>query len=293
MTRKRKHHFKHLKEKWTKRHKELQQNLWEKHQSSLEWLRDSSKHIATGSLAGMLMLTQPATTAIVAQTLQPSEAVVAESPAVKQSHLLSELVAVLPQQVEPLNSETEDKVTAILKKYFGITALPILQGIRLNRSYGLIGAEQHLMRYPGDTMATHFESASEQVFASSGMAPGRGAWGYFAQSKKALTTGDVLREKYYIAIPTFLSPNWNEHVQEYYAFFKYRKMIVINPENGKAMVAVIGDAGPAEWTGKHLGGSPEVMSYLERHDGALRGPVLYFFIDDPNDTIPLGPITIV
>ena len=67
-------------------------------------------------------------------------------------------------------------------------------------------------------------------------------------------------------------------------------MLVVNPENGKAVVAVIGDAGPAEWTGKHLGGSPEVMKYLERVDGSLRGPVLYFFIDEPNNNVPLGPI---
>ena len=69
-------------------------------------------------------------------------------------------------------------------------------------------------------------------------------------------------------------------------------MLVVNPENGKAMVVVIGDAGPAAWTGKHLGGSPEVMRYLERQDGRARGPVLYFFIDDFDDNITLGPIEI-
>jgi hypothetical protein len=67
-------------------------------------------------------------------------------------------------------------------------------------------------------------------------------------------------------------------------------MLVVNPHNGRAIVVVIGDAGPAEWTGKHLGGSPEVMKYLERVDGRARGPVLYFFIDDPEDRVPLGPV---
>ena len=32
------------------------------------------------------------------------------------------------------------------------------------------------------------------------------------------------------------------------------------------------------------------MHYLERVDGSLKGPVLYFFIDDPDDKIKLGPI---
>ena len=69
-------------------------------------------------------------------------------------------------------------------------------------------------------------------------------------------------------------------------------MLVVNPQNGKAMVVVIGDAGPAAWTGKHLGGSPEVMKYLERVDGRQKGPVLYFFLDDPDDKIPLGPLPV-
>ncbi|MEK7517548.1 MAG: hypothetical protein AAB583_03280, partial [Patescibacteria group bacterium] len=68
------------------------------------------------------------------------------------------------------------------------------------------------------------------------------------------------------------------------------KMLVVNPNNGMSMVVDIADAGPSEWTGKHLGGSPEVMKYLERVDGALKGGVLYFFIEDPNDNISLGPI---
>ena len=67
-------------------------------------------------------------------------------------------------------------------------------------------------------------------------------------------------------------------------------MVLVNPNNGKAIVVDVGDAGPAEFTGKHLGGSPEVMRYLERVDGAQKGPVLYYFIDDPGDKIPLGPL---
>lgn len=67
-------------------------------------------------------------------------------------------------------------------------------------------------------------------------------------------------------------------------------MLVFNPNTGRAVVAVIGDAGPAVWTNKQLGGSPEVMKHLERVDGKAKGKVLYFFIDDPEDKIPLGPI---
>ena len=64
--------------------------------------------------------------------------------------------------------------------------------------------------------------------------------------------------------------------------------MVVNTKNGNAVVADIADAGPAAFTGKHFGGSPEVMEYL----GGLgiKGVVLLFFIDDPENTIKLGPV---
>ena len=54
--------------------------------------------------------------------------------------------------------------------------------------------------------------------------------------------------------------------------------------------APAGDAGPAEWTGKHLGGSPEVMHELGLAGGPRKGPVLYYFLDDPDNKVALGPI---
>jgi len=70
-------------------------------------------------------------------------------------------------------------------------------------------------------------------------------------------------------------------------------MLVINPQNGKAIVADIADAGPSPWTGKQLGGSPEVMNLLGEilMDHKWRSFYI-FFIDDPNDTIPLGPVNL-
>lgn len=287
-------HFYKLKEKWVQRHQKLSRNLWEKHKESLEWLHHSSRNMMLGTAAGLMMLSHPVTGSVLAQsvpTLTPKPAP-EQKPVLSKDTLMKQLQSLLPETVQPLTPEQETSISEVLAHHFNMKVSAELEGIRLNRSYGLIGAEQHLMRYPGDIMETHFQTQEETKFWSSGMAPGRGAWGYFAPSREALTQKDIEREKYYIAVPTFLSPGWSANVNKYYNFFKYRKMLMVNPENGKAMVVVIGDAGPAEFTGKHAGGSPEVMNYLERVDGAAKGPVLYFFIDDPGDTIPLGPIEI-
>ena len=293
-------HYEHLKNKWLDQQKDLQRTLVEKHKDAFDWIKNSAKHFVVGSLGSLVMLSHPVTTSIAAQQLQqqppvPEEIACADQldkPAfTPKTKLILDLANALPQVVQPLTDEQEKNVGDKLSEHFGMKVSAALDGKRLNTSYGIIGAEQHLMRYPGDTMSSHFETADEaQLYYSSGMAPGRGAWGYFASSSAEMTEKDAMREKYYIAIQTFLAPGFADNVRDHYDFYKYRKMLVVNPENGKAVVADIADAGPAVWTGKQLGGSPEVMAQLERKDGAQRGPVLYFFIDDPDDTIALGPV---
>lgn len=279
-----------LRDKWIAKHKDLQEGLWAKHGDVINDFVNGTKSFAIGSVSGLMLLSSPVT-----GLLPPSTAVVAETPQLpvtKGAFLISDLSGILPKdEVRPLTSEEEGSASAILTRNYGFKVAPELQGIRLNRSYGYIGAEQHLARYRGDTMETHFEAGVDTAkYYSSGMAPGLGAWGYFAPSRSELTQREIDEEKYYIATQTFLAPGFAEHTREYITFFKHRKMLVVNPQNGHAIVVVIGDAGPAQWTGKSLGGSPEVMKYLERVDGKARGPVLYFFIDDPEDKIPLGPI---
>jgi len=183
-----------------------------------------------------------------------------------------------------LPSEDETKVSIAIRSAFGLNAFGELDGHRLNHSIGFTGYEQHLQRFPGDTLDQHDE---ERV---AGIAPGRGGWGYFTNSKSDLTQEDILREKYYFAVQTLYLPDWNTKTKELSNWYKYRKMIMINVNNGKAVVGVVGDAGPAGWTGKQFGASPEAMKELDLHLGGRKGKVILYFVDDPENTIPLGPI---
>lgn len=287
--------YKKLSEKWIQKHRSLQEKIWEKHGDVINDFVNNTRNFAISSASALMLLSSPTT-----GLLPPSTAVTVQEhklPVDKRVFLISDLGKLLPEQVRELTPEEEQQVGQVLTRDFGIPVSAELEGIRLNRSYGLIGAEQHLARYPGDTMGSHFNTPNgptppEEVARnySSGMAPGLGGWGYFARSASEMTQEESDREKYYIAVQSFLAPGFAEHTGEYIKFFKFRKMLVVNPQNGKAMVVVIGDAGPGQSTGKHLGGSPEVMKYLERVDGKQKGPVLYYFIDDPENKVPLGPI---
>ena len=284
-----------LRKKWVARHETTQQQLWQKHGDVFQWAATNAKHLAATTFGSLIFLATP-----MMGTAMPSPYTITASSSAatiqdidKNIFLIASLGTVLPTEMRELSSDEESQIGTILSDYYHMPVSAELDGKRLNRSYGLIGAEQHLTRFPGDTIETHFDTPEEAAAtARSGMAPGRGAWGYFASSRAAMTPEDDLREKYYIAVQTFLAPEFHNRVAEYRDFFKYRKMLVVNPNIGRAMVVVIGDAGPAVWTGKHLGGSPEVMRYLERVDGRQRGAVLYFFIDDPDNKVPLGPITL-
>ena len=285
-------HYESLKNKLQTRHATLQDKIWQKHGEAMDWLSTYAQELAVGSVGGVMLLTSP-----IAGYLPSGQANASSD--IKVVHidpitsLRADLGKVLPSDVQPLTTDQETQVGDILFRDFGMKVSAELSGIRLNRSYGYIGQEQHLARYPGDGMSSHFESDREaQLYSTQGMAPGLGAWGYFASSRDTMTVKDALREKWYIAVPTFMAPGFADHTGEYISFFKFRKMLVVNTENGRAVVADIGDAGPATFTGKHLGGSPEVMQYLQRVDGMQKGPVLYFFVDDPDDTIPLGPVQI-
>lgn len=280
--------FQNLKQKLESRHSQIKQSLVDKHWNAFSWASSNTKQIAAGALGSILLLTAP-----VSQSVSSNEKLVKEQFVDVPDNLfmVTDLNSYIPHDVGDLIPSQEVKIAEVLSKYYDIKITPEIDGFRLKNTYGYIGAEQHLMRYPGDTMSNHFtDKKDEEKYYSSGMAPGRGGFGYFAKSKSEITKEEIDEEKYYIAVQTFLAPGIEEKRREYINFFKFRKMIVVNPNTGRAVVAVIGDSGPAVWTGKQLGGSPEVMKHLERVDGKAKGAVLYFFIEDPENKIPLGPI---
>ncbi|MBI4040181.1 hypothetical protein HY389_02400 [Candidatus Daviesbacteria bacterium] len=277
--------YEHLRKKWVGKHREVSQNFLEKH-------GDTVRRLTLGGVGSMMLLATPATTLVTSHQLAGSGGSITSAED-KNQLLAKALAGQVPDEVRPLTPQEEQTIAQTLTSQLGIVVKPELDGVRLNRSYGLIGGEQHLYRYPGDTLYSHATSAADwAMYGDAGIAPGLGAWGYFAPSQQQFTPKDAQRERYYIAVQTFLAPGFAENVAKYRDFFRYRKMIVVNPKTGQAVVTDVGDAGPADWTGKHLGGSPEVMQEVGLAQGPRKGAVIYMFIDDPNDQIPLGPVTI-
>jgi hypothetical protein len=229
------------------------------------------KFLLTSAFAGTLFLAAPQIPA-----LSAPEAIHFDVKLNPRQQFLLDLQKIIdPKTTDNIDQNQEQEVSRLYAQNFNLKAYAKYDGERLNRSYGLIGAEQHMPRFPGDTAEQHGQ------FIQSGITPGRGAWGYVP---------DVEKEKYYVAVQTLYLPDWTTRLAYLRDWYKYRKVVVTNPVNGKTIIAVVADSGPSWWTGKHFGGSPEIMAYLDLNVGMQKGPVVLFFVDDPEDKIPLGPL---
>ena len=250
-------------------------------------IRVHSRKLLTGaSLSAALMLAAPISPQSLPQ--KPSHVLLAEAGISPLSQvgqaLLKKLSPLIPKRIGHLDPATETKVQKLLQNSFGITATSTLEDQRLNHSLGWIGYEQHLRRFPGDNLSQHDEERR------SGIAPGLGAWGYFTSSKGQLDENIKLYEKYYVAVQTLYIPTWQKDLKFLRDWYKHRKVLVVDVDSGRAVVAVIGDAGPAAWTGKQFGGSPELMRALDLTGKKSKGKVLLLFVDDPQNRVPLGPL---
>jgi len=280
------HHRKRARVAFVARHQKAATWLAEK-QLMLPGVQASTKLLTSASLFGTLLLAAPQFQPKILPPTNVEEKLEAGviSASEVNSLLENKMTPLLADQsIGFLDSAVQTRICAAIKEVLDVKSCFTLDGIRLNHAYGWMGYEQHLQRFPGDTLDQH----DEELVA--GIAPGLGGWGYFANSRAAMTPEIVLREKYYVAVQTLYMPEWNTRTKELVDWFRFRKVLVINPENGKAVVGVVGDAGPADWTGKQFGGSPELMKELDLHLGPRKGEVLLLFLDDQENKVPLGPL---
>lgn len=247
---------------------------------AFELRQKSSRLLAGAGLVGSLLaMPMPQTPSFPTEVSQPSQSILSN-----QQKVLGNLQELIPHQPAKLTGDQATKVENLISDNTNIQVKVEYEGQSLNHTVGYTGFEQHLYRYPGDTLAGHDE------IQEAGIAPGLGAFGYFVKDSQDYSTKTYLQEKYYCVVQTLYLENWNSDFRQLKDFYAFRKMMVVNPINGNAVVCVIGDAGPAEWTGKQFGASPETMQYLDLNKGPRKGLILMLFVDDPNNKVPLGPV---
>lgn len=276
----------------------LRQYLHRKHADSKVWLALHGVEIenlklhgqqlaAAGTLLGSVMLSKPVDAQVLEhmQSLEGEEAdqLLTQVTVEERQAVLDKMKSQVQMPAGHLEKQEQLYLEQQLSDMLGFTVTAELEGHRLNHSIGIMGGEQHLKRYPTDDLSQH------DAYRESGIAPNRGAFGWFTEQGQ-LTSDAILKEKYYFAVQTLYLPDWNSNHAALKPWYKFRKMIVINPADEVAVVGVVGDAGPAQWVKKQFGGSPEVIREGKIWSKQARGHVMLFFIDDPQNQVPLGPI---
>jgi len=282
------------------KHKEVKKGFNDKYPHAEKYFKEkgleigkvrqhSAKIISASALTGSLLVSPPAGVKALPAPHEMIEKVRLAGGTIEvegmQKILVDGLDTALPKRPRPLTQEEEKHIEQLFQSTVSIKAKATLEGEHLNTTYGYIGAEQHLRRYPGDTIDGH----GIPTIQRSGLAPGLGAWGYFAASKVEMSPSLEETEKWYAVVQTLYLPDWGTRQPHLKNWYRYRKVLIVNTKNGNAVVAAIADSGPAAWTGKHFGGSPEVMHYLGGSK-YKKGAVIIFFVDDPENKVPLGPL---
>jgi len=252
--------------------------------------RHRSKDVlAVASMAGSMMMqgsiNAQAAQQLIDQTDDKNREILSHVTQDEYLTLIDKLKSVVTLPVGHMDNEQELYLEQQLTDLLGFEVTAELEGHRLNHTIGIMGGEQHLKRYPGDSLNEH------DAYLEAGIAPNRGAFGWFTKNGQ-LTEQAIQNEKYYFAVQTLYLPDWNSNHQELKPWYKFRKMIAINPGEEIAVVAVVGDAGPAKWVKKQSGGSPEVIREGKIWSKNSRGRVILLFVDDPENKIPLGPISL-
>lgn len=201
----------------------------------------------------------------------------------EQQEVLNKLVSYVNSPAGYLEGDSALYLEEQLSELLGFPVRQRLEGQQLNHSIGIMGAEQHLPRFPGDTLAQH------DAYQEAGITSTRGAFAWFTDNGQ-LSEQAILNEKYYFAVQLMYLSNWSEQSAQLKPWYKYRKMVVINPAEQLAVVGVVADAGPAQWVQKQFGGSPEVIQEGKIWSQKSRGKVILLFVDDPENIVPLGPI---
>lgn len=176
------------------------------------------------------------------------------------------------------------------------SGLSRMDGYDIPATSGRVGREQHLyVTGSAESSATHYSLTGTPAAAQNGMAGGYGSFG------SSSSPASIDQERYYInmrwnyaewyedgaTLDSFGKPmtrtrNLNMTAKNWH---RHKKVVVTNPSNGRQLVASVEESGPAFWTGRVSGLSPEAMYEL----GAVTDNTLTYYWA-ANQNVALGRV---
>ncbi len=209
----------------------------------------------------------------------------ARMPQEERDEVLEKVSQLVKQPAGQLAKEDELYLEQQMTDLLGFEVAAELDGHHLEHQRGVMAAQMHLRRFPTDSLDQH------DVYREAGLSPNRSLFGWFTELGQ-LTPEAIVHEKYFFTVQADFLPDWHAAYEDLTAWFKFRKMIVINGAEKRAVVGVVGNTGPPDWMQKQFGGSPEVIREGLIWSPKTRGRVFMLFVNDPENKVPLGPMNL-
>lgn len=183
---------------------------------------------------------------------------------------LQDLVILPPSRLEP---ETSLYLEQQISELTGIEITAELDGYQLPYQMGIIKSLPHIKRHPTDSLEAHTH------VLEAGFSIKRNSYGWSYETP----------EEYSLSLPLHTFPILPDQRLSAKKWYKFRKMLVINPIERKAVIAAVTDTQFSPVQKYQFGGSPELIRDLHAWSPNTLGHVLIFFLAKTN-TYPYGPV---
>ncbi|MBU0978601.1 MAG: hypothetical protein ABIJ03_00745 [Patescibacteria group bacterium] len=165
-----------------------------------------------------------------------------------------------------------------LSDMMGLTVTAELENYRLPYTIAHAQALPHYPTHPNDQLSAH-------QLEEAGLSQSRSTFGWLTDKDKTYQ-----HEAFGVAIPLHKLPDWSTRRSEYLAWFKYRKVVLINPARQKAAVGLITQVGPAHVQRFQVGLSPELIRATQAWHPDSKGKMIILLLDEAGGKSKLGPV---
>lgn len=168
-----------------------------------------------------------------------------------------------------------------LSDIVGFTVSSQFENIALPYIWGKAKSLPHIKRHPTDNLDLH-EYIHEATITNKRSVYG---WLNLVQSTKEEI---AIREQYSVTLPLLTFEHPELPSERFIQWFKYKKVLMINPQSKKMAVAQISNIVLPQQPKYALGLSPELSRNLETWRPPSQGNIFFLFVDDAQDKVPLG-----
>ncbi len=270
--------------------KSLNKELRSKVLNTYPELQDSIKEDAVEQLADIVIheygsVSYPATLSVESQVSQALSNESSHAPEIAWDISLEEFQIVLDKlkalsQLPPGSppDETALYLEQQLSDIFGFTVCSRLKSLTLPTMSGTIYADQHLP-------LNNERATTSGRIREAGVRRYRSAFGY--------PHTDVVNSNvatYVLGLPLQNLPEWSQESHDLRGAYKNIKIVVINPADARAVIAVVGDIAPTLDTLFQCTGSPALIRDGLFWSPKANGKCILYLVDDPKNEVPLGII---